>query len=219
MRNHARSVLATDFFVVVTATFRLLYVFVVLDVGTRRILHWNVTAHPTAEWTAQQFRMIVSGDQRHQFVIHDRDAIYSEGVDRTLAAMGLTVLKTPARVPQANAFCERLIGTIRRECLDLMIPMSEAHVRAILREWVCHYNRGRPHASLGPGIPDRHSVSQLGAHQIIDFQRATKSGPYQSSAAYIRSTVSRERLRDMPHELFLRITGSRNAKLFSALAN
>jgi putative transposase len=138
----------------VTATFRLLYVFVVLDLGTRRILHWNVTAHPTAEWTVQQFRMIVSGDQTYRFVIHDRDTIYSEGVDRTLAAMGLTVLKTPVRVPQANAFCERLIGTIRRECLDFMILMSERHVRVILREWVPHYNRGRPHASLGPGIPE-----------------------------------------------------------------
>jgi hypothetical protein len=97
VRNHARSVLACDFFVVVTATFRMMYVFVVLDVGTRRILHCNVTAHPTADWTAQQFRMIVQADQPHRFVIHDRDAIYSEGVDRTLAAMGLMVLKTPVR--------------------------------------------------------------------------------------------------------------------------
>ena len=161
VRNHARSVLASDFFVVVTATFRLLYVFVVLDVGTRRILHWNVTAHPTAEWTAQQFRMIVSGDQAHRFVIHDRDTIYSEAVDQTLDAMGLTVLKTPVRVPQANAFCERVIGTIRRECLDLLIPMSERHVRAILREWVSHYNRGRPHASLGPGIPERSVIAAV----------------------------------------------------------
>jgi transposase InsO family protein len=154
VRNHAGSVLASDFFVVVTATFRVLYVFVVLEVGTRRILQWNVTAHPTAEWTAQQCRMIVPGDQAHRFVIHDRDTIYSEGVDRTLEAMGLRVLKTPVRAPQANAFCERVIGTIRRECLDFMIPMSEGHVRAILREWVRHYNRGRPHASLGPGIPE-----------------------------------------------------------------
>jgi len=154
VRNHARSVLASDFFVVVTATFRILYVFVVLEVGTRRILQWNVTAHPTADWTAQQFRMVVPGDQAHRFVIHDRDTIYSDGVDRTRLAMGLTVLKTPVRAPQANAFCERLIGTIRRECLDFMIPMSERHVRAILREWVCHYNRGRPHASLGPGVPE-----------------------------------------------------------------
>ena len=105
IRNHAQAILACDFFVAVTATFKVLYVFVVLEVGTRRILHCNVTAHPTAEWTAQQFRMIVPGDQAHRFVIHDRDAIYSEGVDRTLASMGLTVLKTPVRAPTANAFC------------------------------------------------------------------------------------------------------------------
>jgi len=100
VRNHGRSVLASDFLVVVTATFRILYVFVVLEVGTRRILHWNVTAHPTADWTARQFRMTVRGDQAHRFVIHDRDTIYSEGVDRSLQAMGLTVLKTPVRAPQ-----------------------------------------------------------------------------------------------------------------------
>ena len=161
VRNHAGCVLASDFFVVVTATFRILHVFVVLEVGTRRILHWNVTAHPTADWTAQQFRMIVPGDQAHRFVIHDRDTIYSEGVDRSLVAMGLTVLKTPVRAPQANAFCERVIGTIRRECLDFMIPMTERHVRTILREWARHYNRGRPHASLGPGIPDGSIVNPV----------------------------------------------------------
>ena len=133
----------------------MIYVFVVLEVGTRRTLHWNVTEHPTADWTAQQFRMIVPGDQAHRSVIHDRDTIYAEGVDRTLEAMGLAVLKTPARVPQAKTFCERLIGTIRRECLDVVIPMTERHLRAILREWIGHCNRGRPHASLGPGIPER----------------------------------------------------------------
>jgi putative transposase len=114
-----------------------------------------VTEHPTAEWTAQQFRLIVPGDQGHEFVIHDRDAIFADGVDRTLEAMGLAALKTPVRVPQANAFCERLIGTVRRECLDFAIPMTERHLRAVLREWIGHYNRGRPHASLGPVIPER----------------------------------------------------------------
>jgi putative transposase len=154
VRNHASAVLACDFFMVVTATFRVFYVFVVLEVGTRRILHWNVTDHPTAEWTAQQFRMVASGDQPHRWVIHDRDSIYSDGVDATVAAMGLTILKTPVRVPQANAFCERLIGTIRRECLDWLIPLGERHIRRILQSWVAHYNRGRPHASLGPDVPD-----------------------------------------------------------------
>ena len=120
VRNHASAVLACDFFVVVTATFRVFYVFVVLEVGARRIRHWNVTDHPTADWTAQQFRTVMSGDEPHRFLIHDRDSIYSDRVDRTIAAMGLTILKTPARSPQANAFCERVIGTIRRECLDWM---------------------------------------------------------------------------------------------------
>jgi transposase InsO family protein len=99
-----------------------------------------------------QFRMIVPGDQPHRFLIHDRDSIYAEGVDRTLTAMGLEVLKTPVRAPQANAYCKRLIGTIRRECLDWVIPLGERHLRRILKAWVAHYNGGRPHASLGPGI-------------------------------------------------------------------
>jgi transposase InsO family protein len=154
VHNHASAVLACDFFVAVTATFRAFYVFVVLDVGTRRILHWNVTDHPTADWTARQFRMVVSDDQPHRWLIHDRDSIYSEGVDATVAAMGLTVLKTPVRAPQANAFCERLIGSMRRECLDWLILLNERHLRSVLAEWVAHYNHGRPHASLGPGIPE-----------------------------------------------------------------
>jgi transposase InsO family protein len=174
VRNHARLVLACDFFVTVTASFRMLYIFVVLEMGTRRILHWNVTDHPTGEWTAQQFRMVVSGDQPHRFVVHDHDSIYSEGVDRTIAAMGLTVLRTPMRAPQANAFCERLIGTIRRECLDFVIPLNERHVRSVLAEWVAHYNRGRPHASLGPGIPDPSDdclARSAGGHRILALHR------------------------------------------------
>lgn len=154
VRNHAHAVLACDFFLTVTAGFQLLYVFVVLEVGTRRILHWNVTAHPTADWTIQQFRTAITGDATHRFLIHDRDAIYALAVDGAIRSMGLRVLKTPARTPQANAFCERLIGTMRRECLDWLIPIHERHLRGILRAWVSHYNRGRPHTSLGPGIPE-----------------------------------------------------------------
>jgi putative transposase len=84
--------------------------------------------------------MIVPADQAHRFVIHDRDTNYSEGVDRSLEAMGLMVLRTPLRAPQANAFCERLIGTIRRECLDFVIPLTKRHLRVVVREWVTDYN-------------------------------------------------------------------------------
>ena len=137
-----------------TATFRVLYVFVIMEVGTRRIAHFNVTAHPTAGWTLQQFREVVTGEQSQRFVIHDRDSIYSTELDAALESMDLRILRTPFRAPQANAFCERLVGTLRRECLDFLIPLSVSHLRRILKEWVAHYNQGRPHSSLGPGIPD-----------------------------------------------------------------
>ena len=87
-------------------------------------------------------------------LIHDRDSVYAAAVDDAVTAMGLTVLKTPVRCPQANAFCERLIGTMRRECLDWMIVLNERHIRAVVKEWVAHYNKGRPHSRLGSGIPE-----------------------------------------------------------------
>lgn len=153
VRNHASSLIACDFATVVTAMFRRLYVLVVMEVGTRHILHCNVTAHPTAEWTAQQFREAIPSDHLHRFLIHDRDSIFSREVDETIENLGLKVLRTPVRAPQANAYCERLIGTMRRECLDFMIPLNEKHLRTIMREWIRHYNQDRPHSSLGPGLP------------------------------------------------------------------
>ena len=179
VRNHARGMLASDFLVVVTARFRVLYVFVVLEVGTRKIVHFNVTDHPTADWTLQQFREVTMEEQSHRFVIHDRDSIYSPQLDSALKAMGLRVLKTPFQAPQANAFCERVIGTIRRECLDFLIPLNERHLRGLLKEWVAHYNRGRPHSSLGPGIPDPEScyerVNPCGHDIPIDYRVVSKA--------------------------------------------
>jgi len=130
---------ATDFFVVATATFRLVYVLVIIEIGRRRIRHCNVTLHPAAEWTLQQFRECVTGKEGYKFVIHDRDSIYSGDLDSSLQALGLRILKTPYQSPQANAFCERLIGSARRECLDFMIPVDEQHVRHILKVWIRHY--------------------------------------------------------------------------------
>src|SRR5262249_58206330 len=96
----------------------------------------NVSEHPTAEWTAPQFRMAVSIETSHRFVLHGNDSIFAEIVDHTIAAMGLAVLKTPMPSPQANALSERLIGAIRRECLDFLIPVNERQVRRVLAEWV-----------------------------------------------------------------------------------
>ncbi len=153
VRNHAHAVVACDFCVAVTATFRVLYVFVALEVGSRRLVHVNVTAHPTAAWTLQQFREILAAPHAYRFILHDWDSIYSAGLDAVVPAMGVRVLRTPAQAPTANAPCERLLGSLRRECLEFLIPFGEEHVRRVLRLWQVQYNRGRPHPSLGPGLP------------------------------------------------------------------
>jgi len=179
VRNHAQAIVTCDFFIAVTATFRVSYVFVILEAGSRRIVHYNVTAHPTADWILQQSREVITGERPYQFVIHDRDSVYSPDLDSALTSMGVRVLKTPFRAPQAKAFCEWLIGTIRRECLDFLIPLGEKHLRRILKEWVTHYNRGRPHSSLGPGIPDPEVgcrwVQPCGHHLPIDHQVVAKA--------------------------------------------
>jgi len=153
LKNHAKAILACDFFVAVTATFRLLYVFVVIEHGSRRLMHVNVTAHPSAAWTLQQMRQVVADTDDHGYLLHDRDSIFAKHLDESIRALGLAVLRSPFASPKANSICERVIGTMRRECLDWMIPISEAHLRSILREWVAHYNGGRPHSALGPGVP------------------------------------------------------------------
>lgn len=154
VRNHARGIVACDFFISVTASFRILYVFVAMEVGSRRILHTNVTQHPTAEWTTQQFREFLAFDHPYRFVIHDRDGIFSAKLDEALKSFGVRPIRTPVRAPMANAYCERLIGTIRREAMDHLIPLNERHLRQMVKEFTRYYNRGRPHSSLGPGIPE-----------------------------------------------------------------
>jgi putative transposase len=154
VQNHAKGIVACDFFVVVTATFRILYVFVIMELGSRRILNQNVTVHPTAEWTLQQLREGLPGGHRYRFVIHDRDSIFSKALDQGVTDLGVRVLRTPVRAPLANAVCERFGGSLRRECLDFMIPFSEQHLKRAVQEWVTHYNRGRPHSALGPGFPE-----------------------------------------------------------------
>jgi len=154
LRLHAQGIIACDFLVAVTATFRLLYVFVVIEHHSRRLIHCNVTAHPSAAWTLQQLREAVGFEERYEYLLHDRDSIFAKHLDESIGRLGVTVLKSPPRSPEANAICERVIGTIRRECLDWLIPLSASHLRSILKSWIPHYNAGRPHMALGPGVPD-----------------------------------------------------------------
>jgi len=177
-RNHAKAIVAADFMTVVTAQFHVLYVFIIMEIGTRRMLHFNVTAHPSAAWTLQQFRETIPCEHDYRFVIVDRDGKFSAELRRSVRALGVRPLRTPRRAPQANSYCERLIGTTRRECLDFLIPLSENHLRRILESWVTYYNQMRPHSSLGPSIPgsasdlpvdpgsDRHRISDRTARGV-----------------------------------------------------
>jgi len=174
VRNHAPAIIACDFAVVVTATFRLFYVLMVIEHGSRRLLHCNVTEYPTAEWTLQQLREAIPCDHPYRFLIHDNDNIFSDELDKSIGNLGIKVIETPYRSPQANSICERVIGSLRREFLDYVIPLNEVHLRKLVKDWKRYYNRGRPHSSLGPGVPDpptgipsplqskRHGTSALG---------------------------------------------------------
>jgi putative transposase len=206
LRNHAKGILACDFFVTVTATFRLLHVFVVVHHGSRRLVHFNVTAHPTAAWTLQQLREAIGFEQRYRYLLHDRDRIFARHFDEFIASFGLRALKSPPRSPMANAVCERLIGTIRRQCFDWMIPVSEAHFRSILKIWVGHYNGSRPHMALGPGVPTHHprlphfTFNDLG----IEFAKASSCSQNRCWAGcimniHLRRTRQRSRDRVFAH--------------------
>ena len=116
LRNHAAAIVACDFCVAVTASFRVLYIFVIIEHGSRRLLHWNVTSNPTAAWTLQQLREAIASDHPYRFLVHDRDSIFTQALDTSIANLRLRVLKTPHRSPKANSLCERLIGSLRREC-------------------------------------------------------------------------------------------------------
>src|SRR5215467_5487985 len=120
--------------------------FVVYDLARLLVLGIR-SRHPTAERTLQQFREALPGDHPYRFLIHDRDSIFAKEVDQGLANLEVRVLRTPLRAPKANAVCERVGGSLRRECLDFLLPLNERHLQRIIREWTTHYNRGRPHSA------------------------------------------------------------------------
>jgi transposase InsO family protein len=132
---------------------RILYCFVVLGHDRRQVVHFNVTAHPTEQWTVQQVIEAFPYDQAPQYLLRDRDGIYGDFFRGRVKGMGIREVRISPRSPGQNSYCERLIGSLRRGCLDFLIPLSESHLRRIVKDWQIPYNQARLHSSLGPGLP------------------------------------------------------------------
>jgi transposase InsO family protein len=163
LRNHAAGIGALDFLVVPTINFRLLFVLVILRHERRRLISLSVTDHPTAEWIARQITEAFPWDTAPTHLIRDRDAAYGLAVTRRLAAMGIRDHPIAPRSPWQNGHAERLIGSIRRECLDHVVLFGEGHLRQVLKAYAAYYNRARTHLSLGKDAPLVRPVRRIGS--------------------------------------------------------
>ena len=162
LRNHAAGISAMDFLIVPTAGFRLLFVLVILRHQRRRLISLSVTTNPTAEWIARQITEAFPWDEAPGYLIRDRDASYGHAVTKRLAAMGIRDHPTAPRSPWQNGHAERLICSIRRECLDHTVVLGEVHLRRILRAYAVYYNDFRTHLSLVKDSPDHRPIQRFG---------------------------------------------------------
>src|SRR5213592_749630 len=158
LTNHVRDLVSIDFFTVPTAGLRVLFVLVVLAHDRRRVLHFNVTAHPTAAWTAQQIVDAFPDDSAPSYLLRDRDKIYGPSFRQRVKGMGIDEILTAPHSPWQNPFGERLIGSIRRECLDHVVVLGERHLRRTLTRYFAYYHRVRTHLSLDKDAPDRRPI-------------------------------------------------------------
>ena len=154
LANHRNEIWAADFFTVPTVLFQTLYVLFFISHDRRRIEHINVTAHPNAAWVWRQVIEATPWGRGPRFLIRDRDRSYGGDFIARASAIGIETVLTPIRAPQANGIAERLIGTLRRDCTNHIIPLSERHLRSVLLEYVAYYNATRPHQTLGQETPE-----------------------------------------------------------------
>jgi transposase InsO family protein len=171
LSNHADGLAAMDFFTVPTARFRVLYVFIVLSHDRRRVVYFNATEHPTAQWTAQQLVEAFPFDTAPRYLLRDRDAIYGKRVRRRIKSLGIEEVVSAPRSPWQNPYVERVIGYIRRDCLNHVIVLNERHLRRILRDYVDYYHSCRTHLSLCKDPPDSRPVELIGDGNIVKLPR------------------------------------------------
>jgi putative transposase len=169
LNNHLNQLVSIDFFTVPTATFRVLFVLVVLAHRRRRVIHFNVTQHPTAAWTAQQILEAFPEDTAPRYLVRDRDQIYGECFRNRLRDLGITEVLTAPQSPWQNPFVERLAGSIRRECLDHVIVLGEKHLRRILRSYFDYYLSSRTHLSLAKDAPATRVVQGPEVGEIVEI--------------------------------------------------
>jgi transposase InsO family protein len=169
LRNHMSDTVAVDMFVVATATFRLLYALIVLGHDRRRIIHFNVTQNPTQVWLAHQMTEACPWDTAPQYLLRDRDASYGQAFRNRIQAMAITEVVTAARSPWQNAYVERIIGSVRRECLDHVIIAGERHLRGVLSSYFHYYHKTRTHLSLDKDCPESRPIHPPAAGKIIAF--------------------------------------------------
>ena len=165
--NHVRDIVAVDFFTVPTATFRILFCFIILRHDRRIVVHFNATAHPTAEWTAQQIVEAFPEQTAPRFLIRDRDSIYGAFFQERVKHMGIEQVVTAYRSPWQSPYVERIIGSIRRECLDHFIVLRERHLRRILTSYFAYYHESRAHLSLEHNAPVPRRVEHPSEGKVI----------------------------------------------------
>jgi putative transposase len=157
-----------DFFTVPTARLRVLFVLVVLAHHRRRVVHFNVTEHPTAVWTAQQMVDAFPDDSAPAYLLRDRDQVYGQNFRHRVQGMGIDEVLTAPHSPWQNPFAERLIGSIRLECLDHVVVLGERHLRRTLTAYFAYYHRARTHLSLDKDAPDVRSVEPFAAGRVVE---------------------------------------------------
>ena len=153
LANHRPQIWAADLFTVQTLAFKTLYVLLFITHDRRELVHWNVTASPTAAWVWRQLLEATPWGRQPRYLLRDRDAVYGGDFRKRAGRLGIETLLSPVRAPRANSIAERVIGTLRRECLDHLLVVNERHLRSVLREFVGYYNADRPHRSLGLETP------------------------------------------------------------------
>ena len=162
LKNHSSEIISLDFFVVPTVTFKLLHVLVFLSHNRRQVVHFNVTAHPTSEWATQQLRNVFCDEELAKFLIRDRDSKFGEQFTHSVSALNIRQVLTAYRAPWQNGYVERLIGSIRRECLDHLIIINETHLRGTLRAYIRYYNAQRTHLGINKDSPEPREVQAEG---------------------------------------------------------